>query len=110
MPFTAAFIAHSPDADPVVHRAVVDTGLYTVHTVCVRDQAQGLAVARELVDEYGVQSLLLCPGHSSKDVGEIAAAVGENVSVSVARGDPRSFRVARRAMEDAGWFSTAPRG
>jgi hypothetical protein len=110
MPFTAAFIAHSPDADPAVHRAVVDTGLYTIHTVVVRDQAQGLAVAKELVTQHGVQSLLLCPGHSNQDVGELQRAVGENVSISVARGDPRGGRVAAKAMEQAGWFSGAPRG
>jgi hypothetical protein len=110
MPFIAAFIAHSPDADPAVHRAVVETGLYTLYTVIVRDQEQGLAAARELVEEHGVQSLLLCPGHSHEDVGQIAAAVGEHVSVSVARGDPRSGRVAAKAMETAGWFAAGPRG
>jgi hypothetical protein len=110
MPFIAAFIAHSPDADPAVHRAVVETGLYTLHTVIVRDQQQGLAAARELVEEHGVQSLLLCPGHSNEDVGQIAAAVGESVSVSVARGDPRGGRVAAQAMEAAGWFAAERRG
>jgi hypothetical protein len=110
MPFTAAFIAHSPDADPATHHAVIETGLYTIHTVVVRDQAQGVAVAKELVEERGVQSLLLCPGHSNEDVGEIAAAVGESISVSVARGDPRGGRVAAQAMQAAGWFSGAPRG
>ena len=110
MPFTAAFIAHSPDADPAAHRSVVETGLYTIHTVVVRDQAQGLAVAKELVEEHGVQSLLLCPGHSNEDVGQIAATVGENVSVSVARGDPRGGRVSAKAMEQAGWFAAGPRG
>ncbi len=110
MPFTTAFIAHSPDADPATHRTVIETGLYTIHTVVVRDQAQGLAVAKELVEEHGVQSLLLCPGHSNEDVGQIAATVGENVSVSVARGDSRGGRVAAQAMQAAGWFSGAPRG
>jgi len=43
-------------------------------------------------------------------VGEIAAALGEGVSVSVARGDPRGGRVAARAMEEAGWFVGGPRG
>ena len=80
MPFVAAFVAHSPDADPSIHRSVVETGLYTVHTVVVRDQAQGLAVAKELVEKHGVQSLLLCPGHSDEDVGQIAAAVGEDAA------------------------------
>jgi len=110
MPFTAAFIAHSPDADPAAHRTVIETGLYTIHTVVVRDQAQGLAVAREFVEEHGVQSLLLCPGHTNEDIGEIQKAVGEEISVSVARGDPRGGRVAAQAMQQAGWFSGPPRG
>ncbi len=110
MAFTAALIAHSPDADPATHHTVIETGLYTLHSIVVRDQEQGLAAARELVNEHGVQSLLLCPGHSNEDVGEIAAAVGEGVSVSVARGDPRGGRVAAKAMEGAGWFAAGPRG
>lgn len=110
MAFTAAFIAHSPDADPARHHTVIETGLYTLHSIVVRDQQQGLAAARELVGEHGVQSLLLCPGHSNEDIGEIAAAVGQGVSVSVARGDPRGGRVSAKAMEAAGWFAGGPRG
>jgi hypothetical protein len=110
MPFTALFVAHSPDADPAVHRSTVETGLYTIHTVVVRDQQQGLEVCRRMVAEEGVQSVLLCPGHTRQDVGEIAAAVGERVGVSVARGDARSGRVAAKAMEDAGFFTGGPRG
>ena len=33
MPFTTAYIARSPDADPARHRCVVETGLSTLHTV-----------------------------------------------------------------------------
>jgi hypothetical protein len=105
MPFTAAFIAHAPDADPEQHRALVDTGLYRLFAVVVKDQEQSLQVCRDLVGEDGVQSILLCPGHTHRDVAEIAAAVGDNVSVSVARGDARSARAAARAMQQAGWFS-----
>ncbi len=110
MAFTALFLAHSPDADPVVHRSTIETGLYTILTVVVRDQRQGLEVCRQMVAEEGVQSVLLCPGHSNEDVGEIAAELGEGVSVSVARGDPRGGRVAAKAMEEAGWFTGSQRG
>lgn len=109
MPFTVLFLAHSPDADPDVHRSSIDTGLYRLHTVVVRDQRQGLEVCRRMVAEEGVQSVLLCPGHSNEDVGELAAALGEGVSVSVARGDPRGGRVAAQAMEAAGWFAAGSR-
>ena len=36
MAFTALFIAHAPDADPKIHRTVIDTGLYKLFTVIVR--------------------------------------------------------------------------
>lgn len=49
--------------------------------------------------------MLLCPGNTHYDVAQIAAALGDEVSVSVARGDSRSMRVAAKAMEEAGWFS-----
>ncbi len=103
MPFTALFLAHAPDADPARHRSLVDTGMYRLFTVVVRDQAQGVDVCRRLVAEEDVQSVLLCPGHSHADIAAIAEAVGNQVSVSVARGDARSGRVAAKAMEDAGW-------
>lgn len=108
MPFTALFLAHSPDADPDRDRTLIDTGMYKLFSVVVRDQRQGLEVCRRLVAEEGVQSILLCPGHTNADVGEIATAVGDQVGVSVARGDSRSGRVAAKAMEEAGWFAARP--
>ncbi len=109
MAFKALFIAHAPDADPEHHRALIDTGLYKFFAVVVQNHEQALQVCRRMVADEGIQSVLLCPGHTHRDVADIAAAVGEGVSVSVARGDSRSMRVAAHAMEEAGWFS-ATRG
>ena len=106
MPFTALFIAHAPDADPEKHRTVIDTGLYKLFTVIVRNQEQALQVAKQMVAAEGVQSVLLCPGHSHEDVGAITAAVGNQVSVCVARGDPRSMSVSVTALKEAGWFAS----
>ena len=108
MPFTALFIAHVPDADPIRDRALVETDLYRLFSVLVRDTDQAVAVCRELVAAEGVQSVLLCPGNTHQDVAQIVAALGDGVSVSVARGDSRSMRVAAEAMERAGWFSERP--
>ncbi len=105
MPFTTAYIARSPDADPAEHHSVVETGLSTLHTVIVRDQEQALAVAGDLVARHGISALTLCPGHANQEVGEIAAAVGPGVSVSIARGDPAGGPVVAQAMEEAGWFT-----
>jgi len=109
MAFTALFVATAPDADPERHRSVIDTGMYKLLVVVARDHDQALEVCRTAVVEDGVHSILLCPGHSNEDVGEIARAVGEEVSVSVARGDPHSGRVAAEAMAEAGWFAGRPR-
>ncbi len=94
MAFVAAFIAHAPDADPEKHRSVIDTGKYRLISVAVRDQEQALAVSRELVEKEGIHSVLLCPGFTHADVAAIAEAVGENVGVTVARGDAPSNRIA----------------
>jgi hypothetical protein len=109
MAFTALFIAHAPDADPQQHRAVVETGLYKLFTVVVRDTEQAVEVCRQMVAGEGVHSVLLCPGNTHEDVAAVAAAVGHQVSVSVARGDAPGMRIAARAMEEVGWFAAQPR-
>ena len=109
MPFSALFIAHVPDADPARDRSLLETDFYRLFSVLVQTTDQAVAVCRELVTEEGVQSVLLCPGNTHRDVAQIVEAVGDGVSVSVARGDSPSMRVAVNAMEQAGWFAAQPR-
>jgi Family of unknown function (DUF6506) len=108
MTFNAAFIAHVPDADPDRDITLMETDCYRLFSVFVRDTDQAVAVCRRLVADEALDSILLCPGNSHEDVARVTAAVGENVSVSVARGDARSQRAAATAMENAGWFSARP--
>jgi hypothetical protein len=103
MAFKAAFIAHVPDADPDKHRCVLETKLYKLFSVLVKDQSQAVEVCRKLVKEEGINSIILCPGNTHKDVAQISEVVGPNVSISVARGDNPSSRVARAVMEQEGW-------
>ncbi len=105
MAFKALFLASAPDADPDQHRCVIDTGLYKLFVVVVRSHGQAMEVCRGLVREEGIHSILLCPGHSHHDVAEICDAVGEDVSVSVARGDAPGMRIAQEALAKEGWFS-----
>jgi len=105
MAFKAAFIVHTPDAEPEKHRSVLETPKYKLFTVLVRNQAQALAEARRLVEEEGIHSILLCPGFSHRDVAEIAEAAGKDVGVSVARGDGPSGRVTAEVFRREGWFS-----
>jgi len=103
MAFKALFLAHAPDADKVKHRSAIDTGMYQLFTVVVRDQAEAVAVCRDFVEKKSIDSVLLCPGFTHSDVAEIVKTVGGNVAVCVARGDGPSNKVSLAAMKRAGY-------
>jgi hypothetical protein len=105
MAFKVAFIAHAPDALPEKHRCVIETLKYKLTVVVVSSQAQAVEVSKNLVQTDGVHSILLCPGFTHRDVAEIAAAVGKDVGVTVARGDGPSSRATAEVMKREGWFS-----
>ena len=108
MPFTAAFIAHAPDADPGRDTSLLETGLYRLFTVLVHDTDQAIEVCRHLAADEALDSVILCPGNTNADVASITTALDGRVSVSVARGDNPSAQIARAAMERAGWFGVRP--
>ena len=93
MAFKVVFLAHAPDAEPEKHRCLIETSKYKLFVVVLKDQAQAVAECKKLVNEEGIHSILLCPGFTHRNVAELAEAVGENVSVAVARGDGPSSRV-----------------
>ncbi|MEM3551500.1 MAG: DUF6506 family protein [Candidatus Bathyarchaeia archaeon] len=102
--FRAAFIAHVPDADPSKHRSVIETSLYKLTSVLVKDDDEAVNVCKKLALEEGVQAFILCPGFTHKAIARIMEAVGEGISLSVARGDGPSNEVALKIMRDLGWF------
>jgi Family of unknown function (DUF6506) len=102
--FRAAFVAMTPDADPAKHRNVIRTALYELTTILVQNEEEAVRVCRELARKEGVQSLILCPGFTNKGVARIADAVGEGISVNVARGDGPSNAIAQKRMSQAGFF------
>jgi len=63
-----------------------------------------LEVVRKLAQEEGIESIILCPGFTHKDIAEIVDVVGPNIGVTVARGDGPSSRIAIEAMKRASWF------
>ncbi len=93
MAFKALFMAHAPDAEKSEHRSFIDTGQYQLWTVIVKNQQEASETCQELVEENQINAILLCPGFTHADVAEIAAAVGPDVGVSVARGDGPSNRI-----------------
>ena len=105
MAFKVLFIAHTPDAEPEKHQCVVETPKYKLLIRLVKNQEQAVEVCKKLVREEGIHSVLLCPGFTHRNVAEISKAVGENVGVSVARGDGPSSKIAKEVMKREGWFS-----
>ena len=103
--FKAALVAMTPDADPAKHRCSIRTPMYELTSILVKNEEEAIRMCKELVEEDGIQSFILCPGFTNKGVAMISEAVGEGVSVNVARGDGPSNAIAHQAMEEAGFFS-----
>ena len=103
MSFNVLFIAHAPDVDKHKHRSEIDTGQYRLLSVVVRNQTEAIDVARELVDDQSIDSILLCPGFTHSDVAEIYNALGGRVGVAVARGDGPSNRISAQARRREGY-------
>ena len=105
MAFKVLFLAHTPDAEPGKHQCVVETSKYKLLVRLVKNQEQAVEVCKKLVREEGIHSVLLCPGFTHQNVAEISEAVGNNVGISVARGDGPSGKVVQEVMKREGWFS-----
>lgn len=104
MAFEVLSLSMSPDADHRKHRSEIDTGKYHLFTVVVRNPAEAAEVCREFTEGRHIDSVLLCPGFSNRDVTNIAETVGAGVGVCVARGDGPSGKIAMAAMQKAGFF------
>ncbi len=105
MAFRTLFIAHAPNADKERHRSVIDTGMYQLFSVVVKNQEQAVEVSADFVKRKQIDSILLCPGFRHSDVAEIAKTIGSNVAVAVARGDGPSSKVSQEARKREGYFT-----
>ena len=105
MAFKTLFIAHAPDADKEIHRSIIDTGMYQLFTVVVKNQEEAVEVSSDFIKRENIESILLCPGFKHSDVAEIAKTAGSNVAVVVARGDGPSNKVSQEALKREGYFT-----
>lgn len=104
MAFKVLFLAHSPDADKEKHRSVIETGMYKLFTVVVKDQKEAIEVCNEWIKNEHIDSILLCPGFTHKDVAEIVKAAGSNIAVAVARGDGPGNKVSLEVRKREGYL------
>ena len=99
----------APDSDPNSRRASVKTFKleFSVVVVQLMNFDQAASVCRDLVQNEGVQSLLLCPGFTSEAVAKVAQAVGPGIPVNVARSDVPGVMVTAELLAKEGWFPEA---
>ena len=103
MAFKTLFLAHAPDANKGQHRSLIDTGLYQLFSVVVKNQVEAIEVCKDFIQNKKIDSILLCPGFTHVDVAEIFKIAEGKVAVSVARGDGPSSMVSLKARRREGF-------
>jgi hypothetical protein len=104
MAFKALFLAHAPDADKEKHQCVIETSKYRLYVVLVKNQEEAIGVSTAFFKDKNIESIILCPGFTHKDVAEIAKSLEYKVAVSVARGDGPSNKISLEARKREGLF------
>ena len=104
--FKSAFIIMAPDGDPAKYRATIKTSKMELTAVAIEmtNFDQAVEVAKDLVQNQGVQSIYLCAGFTHQAVARIASAVGGRAAVHVARGDIPSTNMVSEILTKEGWF------
>ena len=106
MPFKTLFLAYAPDANPHIHKCFIQTPkLYNFYAVIVKNFNQALEIAQNYYENEGINSIILCPGFTHSEVAKLFELFDGKISVTVARGDGPSSNIAKKVMEQEGWFS-----
>jgi len=99
MAFKAVFIAYAPDADKEKHHNIIDTGKYKLFSYIVKTYTEAIQVCKELYEKEKIDSVMLCPGFTHKEVAEIFQALESKVAVCVARADGPSSKISIPALQ-----------
>lgn len=106
MVFKAGFVVMAPDGDPQRDRAMIKTPKFEQIVVVTKlfDFDLAARVCKDLVQNEGVQSLILCPGFTHDGIAMVAKAVGRDVPINVARGDVPGTMATAAILAREGWF------
>ncbi len=105
--FKSAFIVMAPDGDPAKYRSTIKTSKLEFTTVVIEmmDFDAAVEVAKDLVQNQGVQSIYLCAGFTHQAAARVASAVGGRAAVQVSRGDVPSTMMVGEILTKEGWFA-----
>ena len=101
MSLNEVYLILVPNVDPKVDRSTIKKDNYKCITVLINDEDEALSVSKELVDSEDIHAFILCPGFSNSSVGSISSALGDSISVNVARGDGKSSKIVDKIIESA---------
>ena len=82
----AAFVFLAPNADPRIHRSVIETEAVHLITIGVDSYVSAVAEVAKLKDE-GVEAIELCGGFGHVGTAMIADVIGSKVSLGVVKFD-----------------------
>lgn len=99
MSLNEAYLILVPNVDSKLDRSIIKKDNYKCITVLINDEDEALDVAKELLKSEDIHAFILCPGFSNSSVGTISSALGENISVNVARGDGKSTKIVDEIIE-----------
>jgi hypothetical protein len=105
--FKSAFIIMAPDGDPAKHHATIKTDKAEITTVFIEmtNFDEAVEVAKDFVQNKGVQSIYLCAGFTHQAVARVATAVAGRAAVHVGRGDVPSTTMVGEILTKEGWFN-----
>lgn len=86
MSLQAAFMFLAPEADPVKHRATIDTPIVKLTVIGVKDYEEAVKVAGQLADE-GIAAIELCAGFGVEGTAAVKKAAKGKAVVGVVRFD-----------------------
>lgn len=79
-----AMIIKGPGYDPVVHRASLNSPLFSTTVVCVSHFEEAVSVAAEL-HRQGIQLIELCGGFTPEQAAAIHRSIDAQIPVGVVR-------------------------
>ena len=86
MALQAAFIFVAPEANPDKHSAMIDTPIVKLTVVGVKNYAEAITAAQQLV-EQGISAIELCAGFGMEGAAQVKKAVQGKAVVGVVRFD-----------------------
>ncbi|MFH1283020.1 MAG: DUF6506 family protein [bacterium] len=102
MAFNTVFIALNPEADPKKDMSVIKTSKYVLHSILVQNFQQAIDECKSIAANQIINSIILCPGFTHKQVAAVFEAFETKVAVCIARADGPSSKIALDALVKEG--------